>query len=233
MANVVPIFKKGIKCTLSKFVDDTKLGGAVGSLEGREALQRDLDRLESWAITNHVKFNKSKCRILQLGRGNPGYMYKLGNERLEGSSKERDLGVWVDGKFNTSQQFALAAKRANHVLGCIKHSIVKHSQSREAIVPLCTALVQPHLENCVQFRAPQYKRDIKLLDVSRGGQPSDRTRGNGMKLKGKFRLGIRKRLFTERVVGHWNRLPREAVTAPSLSGFKVWMTLLVIWFSFR
>jgi len=42
-----------------------------------------------------------------------------------------------------------------------------------------------------------------------------------MKLhQGKFRLDIRKRLFTESVVGHWNRLPREAVRAPSLSDFK-------------
>ena len=143
----------------TKFADNTKLGGSVYCLKGREALQRYLDRLESWAITKHMKFNKSESWILHLGWGNPGYTHKLGDERLEGSPTERDLRVWVDGQLNRSHQCALAAKRANRVLGCIRHSIT--SQSGQVIVPLCTALVWPHLEHCVQFWAPHCKKDIE------------------------------------------------------------------------
>jgi len=58
-----------------------------------------------------------------------------------------------------SQQCVLAAKRANHVLRCIKNSIA--SQSREVVVPPYTALVRPHFMYCVQFRVPQHK-DIQL-----------------------------------------------------------------------
>jgi len=155
---------------------------------------------------------------------------------------------------------ALAAQKANCILGCLKRSV--SSRAREGILPLCSPLVRPQLESCVQLRSPQHRKDMDLLEriqsrstkMMRGVKHlsceeqlekrrlwghllaafqylkgackkarealftrvcSDRTRGNVFKLKeGRFRLDIRKKFFTLRVVRHWTRLPREIADAP-------------------
>uniref|UniRef100_A0A670HPH4 Gypsy retrotransposon integrase-like protein 1 n=1 Tax=Podarcis muralis TaxID=64176 RepID=A0A670HPH4_PODMU len=152
----------GLKGILIKFADDTKLGGVANTPEDRITLQNDLDRLENWAKTNKMNFNREKCKVLHLGKKNERHKYKMGDTWLESSTCEKDLGVLVDHKLDMSQQCDAAAKKANAILGCINRSIA--SRSREVIVPLYSALVRPHLEYCVQFWAPQFKKDTDKLE---------------------------------------------------------------------
>ena len=72
------------------------------------------------------------------------------------------MRVLIDERPNMSRQCVLAAQRENHTLDCIKRSVA--SRSREVILPLCSALMRPHLKYCVQFLDPQHKKDMELLE---------------------------------------------------------------------
>ncbi|PKU41415.1 hypothetical protein llap_8280 [Limosa lapponica baueri] len=131
-----------------------------------------------------------------MDQGNQ-YQYRLGDEGIVSSPAKKNLGVLMYEKPDMGQKCALTAQKANHILGCIKSSVA--SRSREVILPLCSTLMGPHLEYCVQLWSPQHRKDMDLLErvqrkatkMMRGlGHPSseDRLRELGLFSLEKTRL---------------------------------------------
>jgi len=84
---------KGSECTITKFVDDTKIGGKATGEDDTESLQRDRKHFSAWAKAWQMKHNVGKCEVMHISRKNKGAEYYLNRERLQKAAAPRDLGV--------------------------------------------------------------------------------------------------------------------------------------------
>jgi len=97
---------------VSKFSDDTKIGGIVDSEEGYLGLQQDLDQLGQWANEWQMEFNLDKCEVMHFGRSNQGKTYSVNGWALGRVKEQRDLGVQVHNSLKVESQVDRVVKKA-------------------------------------------------------------------------------------------------------------------------
>ncbi|HKJ81868.1 MAG TPA: reverse transcriptase family protein [Ignavibacteriaceae bacterium] len=157
---------EGILSKLNKFADDSKVGKGIKCRQDVEMLQSDLDKLSKWAEDWQMTFNLEKCNVLHCGAKfnhlSETSKYILNNSELQSVTKEKDLGVTIDGTMKFSEQCNSASNKANSTLGMIKRTI--SCKKKEVLVKLYKALVRPQLEYCNQMWRPFLKKDIEKLE---------------------------------------------------------------------
>ena len=109
-----------------------------------------------------MEFNVEKCEVIHFGRNNRCVEYRANGRTLNSVDEQRDLGVCVHRSLKVGNQVDKVVKKAYGVLAFIGRGI--EFRSRSVMLQLYTTLVRPHLEYCVQFWSPHYRKDVGALE---------------------------------------------------------------------
>lgn len=153
---------EGITCKISKFADDTKITSKVTTTIDKSELQLNLDRLVNWTEKWQMKFNVDKCKVMHIGNSNDQANYILNGSNLTKVNQEKDLGITISSDLKPEKHISEVVKTANKLTGFIGRAF--DYKSEKVILTLFNSLVRPHLEYCVQFWSPYYRKDIDKLE---------------------------------------------------------------------
>ena len=151
--------KEGI---MSKFADDTKVAKVVKDTKTAAEMQEVMQNLETWCEKWGMVFNIKKCCILHFGHRNMQQQYKMSGQILESHTSQRDLGVMISNDCLPGAQCALAAKKANQVLGQVSRSF--SCKNKDVMLQIYKVFIRPHLEYAVTSWSPWQRKDVETLE---------------------------------------------------------------------
>lgn len=147
---------------LKKFADDTKGAKKIRSQNDANQMQDTLNNLFNWSKTWSMDFNTKKCKIMHVGRNNPGYKYTMNGEELTEVEAERDVGICITQNLKPSKHVNEAVGKAREVLGKITRCF--HYRDRRVFLQLYKQYVRPHLEFSSSVWSPWTTADIDALE---------------------------------------------------------------------
>lgn len=152
----------GINNICKIFADDTKL---YNSHNNHITIQKDLLAFLEWSEKWLLKFNKSKCSVLHMGKNNNKhkyYMDKDHTEELKTTEYEKDVGVTFSGDLKCNKHMNNVIKRGNQITGLTIRSFVY--LDRIMLVKLYKSLIRPHLEYANVIWHPMYKNQLVAIE---------------------------------------------------------------------
>ena len=152
----------GLTCKISKFADDTKITSRVTTSVEKLDLQSNLNQLIRWAEKWQMQFNVDKCKVLHIGSNNDQTKYSLNGSELCKVNNEKDLGIIISNDLKPGKHISEVVKTANKIAGFIGRAF--DYKSEKVILTLYNSLVRPHLEYCVQFWSPYFRKDVDKLE---------------------------------------------------------------------
>ena len=157
---------------ICQYADDTKMWRNINSEYDCKMLQNDINTLYNWSLNNKMRFNPSKCKVLQICNNEPlctrvlplaKYFYYINNEIIDFSDSERDLGIWVNSKFKWDQHQQTVLNKAHQMLGIAKRTcyFITDPNKRRS---LYLSLVRSQFEHCSIIWRPNTETEISAFE---------------------------------------------------------------------
>ncbi len=139
----------GLKPSLSKFVNDTKVEWKALTTADCEIIQKDLNQFTQWSEKWQMSFTTTKCKVMHIDSRNSNHTHHMGGKQLQVTQEERDLGITISSDLNKTKHFKTACIKTNTMLGFIVRNF--EYKTPGVMTTLYNSLVRLHLEYAVQL----------------------------------------------------------------------------------